>query len=191
MATVETKSEFAARIGKLPSAVSNYISRGKLTGLALTADGRINVEEALQQLGANVDPGRGNPAHLFAAAGDAAVLPQQPELPVAPAAAAHKPVDPVAAALGDIRLRRAQLDLDDAERKAAVDRDELIPAVEARRQWTAQLEDLIASMEMFVLDLPTKLGLDRDGALAVREEWRRFRERQADQAAAAEEARAA
>ena len=45
-----TKAAFARRVGVKPSAVSNYIARGKLTAPALRADGTIDAALADQQL---------------------------------------------------------------------------------------------------------------------------------------------
>jgi hypothetical protein len=45
-----SRSEFALRLGVTPGAVSQQILRGKLSGAALTADGRIVVAEAMRQL---------------------------------------------------------------------------------------------------------------------------------------------
>ncbi len=101
------------------------------------------------------------------------------------------PAEPLPGSLADIRLRTEKLRLEEMERTAAISRGELIYAAEAKRAWAAELEDLIASMELFVLDLPANLGLDRDAAMAIRAEWRAFRERRAGQAEAAmEDARA-
>src|ERR1700719_3222757 len=54
-----TKSEFAARLGRSPAAISKWIARKTLTGDALTEDGRINVVVAEAQLGRRLDPLRG------------------------------------------------------------------------------------------------------------------------------------
>jgi hypothetical protein len=56
MAEIKTKTEFAAALGVKQAAISNWIRRQKLTAPALTADGRINVELALAQLGRTIDP---------------------------------------------------------------------------------------------------------------------------------------
>jgi len=62
MALVLSKSAFAARRGVGSSAVANWIARDRLTGAALTADGRINVEEAERQLGVTLDASRSDGA---------------------------------------------------------------------------------------------------------------------------------
>lgn len=163
MPDVISKSAYAARRGVATSAVSNWIARGKLTGAALTADGQINAEEADRQLGQTVDPGRGAQA----------ATPR-------PAAAA----DPVVASLADVRLQREQLSLDQARRQAAIDAGELVRADDAKRAWAKELDDLISAVELFVTELPTKLGLGREAVEQARREWREFRRRRADQAEA-------
>src|SRR5689334_7427626 len=45
-----TKGQFAAQLGVKPSAISNYITRGKLTAPALRPDGKIDASLARQQL---------------------------------------------------------------------------------------------------------------------------------------------
>jgi hypothetical protein len=53
-----SKSAFAARRGVAVSAVSKWIARGRVSGAALTPDGRIVVAEAERQLGATLDLSR-------------------------------------------------------------------------------------------------------------------------------------
>jgi hypothetical protein len=66
VAEILTKSGFAGRLGVNPAAISNLIRRQRLTSPALRADGKIDVEQALRQLGRTVDPvmsaSRGGPA---------------------------------------------------------------------------------------------------------------------------------
>jgi len=53
-----TKGEFARMVGRAPSAISNWIADGKLSGAALDGDGRsarVVVPEALRQLGMKLD----------------------------------------------------------------------------------------------------------------------------------------
>ena len=66
MAETLSKADLAVRLGVKPSAVSNYIARGKLTAPALRSDGTVDVALALRQLGKSLDlalsTGRGAPA---------------------------------------------------------------------------------------------------------------------------------
>lgn len=166
MPDVISKSAFAVRRGVAPSAVANWIARGKLTGAALTADGQINVEEAERQLGETIDPGRGSHA----------ATPRQ------------EAGNDTAAPLAKVRLAREELALAEAQRKAAVEAGELVRADEAKRAWAKELDDLVSAVELFVTELPIKLGLGREAVDIARREWREFRRRRADQA---ETARAA
>ena len=64
MSEVVTRGEFAARAGRSPSAVNRWVERGQLSGAALTADGRIVVDEAEAQLARSLNPWRGRPPGL-------------------------------------------------------------------------------------------------------------------------------
>lgn len=170
MSEIVTKSEFAKRVGKLPSAVSNWIARGKLSGSALTADGRIVVDEALRQLDMTVDPGRGAPPPAMRPAADAA----QPE----------------PGSLAALRIRRETLAIEQAERQAAIERGELVQSDAVARQWSGELEELLAAVELLFIELPAKLGLGtREAVETARREWREFRRRRAEAARAAQGAR--
>ena len=137
-----------------PSTISNWIARGKLSGAALTADGRIVVAEANRQLGRNLNP---------------------------IASSSRRKVEPPST-LAALRVRREKLAVERAEREAATERGQLIRANEAAAAWAQELAGLVQAIDLFVLDLPQKAGLDRDQAERVRREWRAFRERQAMQA---------
>lgn len=53
-----TKGEFARMVGRAPSAISNWIADGKLSGAALDGEGRsarVVVSEAMRQLGTKLD----------------------------------------------------------------------------------------------------------------------------------------
>jgi len=165
MPEILSKSAFAVRRGVGTGAVSNWIARGKLSGAALTADGQIAVEEAERQLAATIDPGRGAPVP-----------------PPAPRGGTTPEADDQAASLARVRLRSETLKLEAQERQAAVERGEYVRAEEAGRLWAAELADLLAAIELFVLELPVKLGQGRDGVDIARREWREFRRRRAEQA---------
>ncbi len=235
MPLVMSKSAFAARCGVATSAVSNWISRGKLSGTALTADGQIAVEEAERQLAQSIDPGRGAPrlgwagdgvgaaaagpmtvpaavagdtpagsaaaaaaaSSVAGAAASSVAAAASPVAPVGPVAvAAVAPAGPLLAAeaadaqatLANLRLRRETLALEEQERKAALDRGELARVDDMTRLWAAELEDLLAAVELFVLELPVKLGQGREGVDTARREWREFRRRRAEQSEAARQA---
>ena len=62
---IVSKRDLAARLGVKPSAISNYIARGKLTPPALRSDGSLDVALAIKQLRGRLDlarqAGRGSP----------------------------------------------------------------------------------------------------------------------------------
>lgn len=163
-----SKGAFAIMLGRMPSAVSNWIARGKIWGPAITADGKIVVDEALRQLGLTIDPGRGRP--------DLA----KPPIPAPPPAPDEDPDT-----LAQVRLAREKLALEAQQRAAAIERGELVRAEEVSRLWASELGDLILAVEQWAVDLPAKLGLGRDAVDLVRREFREFRARRAEQAAAA------
>ena len=156
---VLSKGAYAIARGKMPSWLSNNLARGKLTADALTSDGRILVEEADRQLGLAIDPGRGRPA------------------------AAPLAVNDPATSLAEVRLQRERLNLEAQERNAAIERGELVRVDEVTRAWAKEIEDLLLSIEQFMVDLPGKFGLGRDAIDIARREWREFRARRAEQAA--------
>jgi hypothetical protein len=53
-----TKSEYARRLGVQPAAVSNWVTRGRLSPPAIRPDGRINPVLADRQLGTRRGAGR-------------------------------------------------------------------------------------------------------------------------------------
>lgn len=163
-----SKGQFAIRCGKMPSAVSNWIARGKIAGAALTADGRIVVDEALRQLGQTVDPGNGRPSIA--------------DLASPPPPTAFSRADPVES-LAKVRLARETLALEAQQRAAAIERGELMRVDEASRAWAAELEDLLLATEQFIIDLPAKFGLGREAAETARHAWREFRRRRVEQLA--------
>jgi hypothetical protein len=168
MTAVLSKTAYARHRGVETSAVSKWIARGKLFGGALTADGQIAVEEADRQLAATIDPGRGAPG--------------RPSIEVDGGGPSQKAGDAVPASLARVRLRTETLKLEELERKAALEQAELMRTDEAARVWGAELDDLLAAVELFVLKLPVELGLGQEGVVIAQREWREFRRRRADQA---------
>lgn len=149
------------RVGRQPSAVSKWLARGQLTGEAVTADGRINVAEADRQLGIVLDPGRGRP-------------PEQDLLP-------RPPGDD--ATLAQLRIRKERLVVEARERAAAIERGELVRAADVALVWAKELDNLLSAIDLFIAELPAKLGLGlgRDAVTAARREWSEFRQRRAAQ----------
>ncbi len=161
MPEIVSKSAYAKRHGKAASAVSNWISRGKLWGAALTADGRINADEADRQLAMSIDP---------------------ITRPTAPPKLVLASEEDENETLVSLRIREKRLEISRRERADAIERGDLVSAEAIARRYAAELSDFIAAVEQFVMDLPAQLGLGREGLATVRAAWRAFRQRQADQA---------
>ena len=177
-----TKTAYARARGVDPSTIAQWIKRGKLSAPAITANGRVLVEEADRQLRATLDfaksTAKGGPASRLledhSASSNAAIGVDVVLEPL------RSPMEDAAA----LKARRERLLLDEMERKAALARGELMRVDKAVQAWSAELADLLGAIEQFVVvDLPEKLGLDRDAVIAARREWRAFRERQAGRAA--------
>jgi hypothetical protein len=179
MSTVLTQAAYARLRGVKRSTVAQWIRRGHLKDSAITADGRIVAEEADAQLRAGTldlskSIGRGGPVPSLLAS--------------SPQVAAVVPVikpDNAAPDFAAVRLRREMLALEAQEIAAAKARGDLVLVTAIERRYSAELEDLLAGIEQWALDLAAKLGLGREGAERIRAEWRSFRERRALQAEAA------
>jgi hypothetical protein len=159
-----SKSAFAARHGIARSAVSKWISRGQLTGDALTRNGRVNVAVAERQLRALLDPARSQTA-INGSDDDAAGL---------IAAQRRQRIEE-----GEIRLRRLR-----AEENARRGRYTLTS--DAERSLNRSLQQLVAAIENWLPDLIVQVGGDAEALAIARKSWRAFRERES----AAAEARA-
>jgi hypothetical protein len=173
MAEIKTKTEFAALLGVKQAAISNYISRQKLTAPALTADGRINVGLALAQLGRTVDP--------VAQASHRALTSNAP--PPGDAAAAGADWSPSAQASTQLLRARALSASVDAERKRRdlmAERGKYLLAAQAEADWARVLTALLQNVELSLADLALSLGLDREKTLALRRWWRNQRLRAAE-----------
>jgi hypothetical protein len=70
-----TKSEYARRLGVQPAAVSNWVTRGRLSPRAIRPDGRINPVLADRQLGTRCGAGQPDAADDTAAAIGAFIAP--------------------------------------------------------------------------------------------------------------------
>ena len=142
-----------------------------MSGAALLPDGRIVVDEAEAQLARTLNPWRGRPPGLtFADAGRGAAAPAWDDRRLLKE-------------LGDVRLARERLVLAEVERAAAIARSELVNAAAAADAWRQAIEELMVSLEEFVVSLPATLGLGNGAADVTRREWCAFLHRHAQQAA--------
>jgi hypothetical protein len=156
-----SRAMFAARRGVRPKTVDRWIALGRISGKALTRDGKIAVAEAERQLAITHDVVRSVGKLSRAAGGNSQVAVREEILKV------------------ELKRRRLQLGLL---------RGTLCSAADVELQRGRGIAALISALDNWVAgDLPTALNLDATGRMALRAEWRRFRTREADAA----EARAA
>jgi hypothetical protein len=156
-----SKSAFAARRGVSVSAVSKWIERGRISGPALMADGRIDVAEAERQLTARLDHAKSGAARVAAwRAADPDALPSVGEQ--------------------SVREQILAVDLEQKRRRLDAEKGVYIRADQVRAERGRALAQMVAALDNWIPELVAELGLDRDAIAKVRASWRRFRERQAD-----------
>lgn len=160
---IMSKTAFAARRGVGVSTVSKWIERKRISGDALTADGRINVTIAEQQLGIRLDVVRSEGARAASqiAGGDEANEPA-----------------------ASVREKILEVELEQKRRRLEVERGVYVRADQVRAERGRALKQMIAAIDNWVGELPAELGLDQTQSAQIRSAWRRFRERQADAALA-------
>lgn len=168
---VMSKSDFAALIGRGPSAVSNYIKKGTLTAEALEGDGRgarIRTHEALRQLKINLDPGQqmGQARSVFSVGAGAAAPPPSE---ASPSAARTQPMD----SMIDIP-RGAGADANERRNIARAEREELalfreraeaqaangewLRAEDARAEYTGLIAQQVRTTEIWLqVEAPTQV----------------------------------
>jgi hypothetical protein len=207
--TVVSKGEFAKRKQRGPSAVSNWIAAGKITTAALIGTGnaaKIWVEQAERDLAASLDPSQQviQAAPILAQA--QAPLPDLPLVAPGDAPSAGTPaLRPAAATDREMDLARrtkadadrAELDLEAARRKMAIDEGRYVVAEDAARAWGKELARFIADTETFLSstlarELAASHGLDWKAlSVEIREKFRGFRAETSEEARARREAPAA
>jgi hypothetical protein len=183
--TLVTKGEFAKLKNRSPAAVSHWIEDGRISAAALIGQGqraKIWVEQAEADLARNLD------------------VEQQDRqaAPVLPVAVASVPIGQ-----DDISRRRkadadaAELAAEERRRKLAADSGRWIEADAARKEWAQELTRIVSDMEIFVtntlaVEIAGQFGLDGKAvAVAMRDQFRAYREAVADTAGAKVEERQA
>jgi hypothetical protein len=164
---VFTKSDYARRIGRRPSAISNYIARQQLTSPAVRADGRIDATLADAQLGVTIDPVRA------AAQAGAQAQSSKPPTTVGYQAPA---ISGDAASL--LRSRAIMARITAIERRHAFEasRGRYMLTADAEREWRTVLSGIIASIEAWFADLVAELPGDKHrNIIIIRKSWRRLR----------------
>ena len=204
MKTVVSKGEFARLKQRGPSAVSNWIKDGKISPAALIGKGnaaKIWVEQAERDLAASLDPSQ----QVIQAAPILPTSAPVPDLPLDAAPIAAAPVARQAPALQtdrelDLARRtradadRAELDLELARRKMAVDEGRYVEAAEAARSYGRELAKLLSETETFLFstlarEIANAHGIDwKTLAVSMRESYRKFRAGVSDDARTRREA---
>lgn len=138
-----TKGAFATLVNRAPSAVSNWIASGKLTGAALEGDGRtavVVVAEALRQLGMKLDAGQ-----------------QMAQAQPVTAAPTTRLGADYRTGLGDAQERKALAEAEASELKTAQLRNEArerdgswLPTSQARAEFTATLHQVLRTTEVWL-----------------------------------------
>jgi hypothetical protein len=206
-----TKGAYAAYKGRTPGTVSHWIADGKISAAAMVGEGhhaRIWVEQADADLLRSLDPAQQaaqeNPIGVAAVAlpNGVATLPQSAAAPGAPARGLSPSVDKSAAPTDDEMLRRrrkadaekAEHDAEAARRKLAIDEGRWVDAAEALRTWTAKLAAIISETETYLTNTLARELADefrsdaKTLAARIRDRYREFRSRVADDAANAQAA---
>jgi hypothetical protein len=163
---VFTKSEYARRIGRRPSAISNYIARQQLTPPAVRADGRIDATLADAQLGVTIDPVR--------AAAQAGAQAQSSR----PAAVGYQAPAISGDAASLLRSRAIMARITAVERRFAFEasRGRYMLTEDAQREWRTVLSGIIAAIEAWFADLVAELPGDKHrNIIVIRKSWRRLR----------------
>jgi len=209
--TIESKGAFARRMGRGPSAVSNWISQGKITEAALIGKGnaaKVWVERAQADLAASLDPSQQlmqvSPILPHAGATQAPTVPaatQETAAAPSPAASSAPSTRPPANERELDLARRAKADADRAEhdaeaarRKLLVEEGKYIIAEDAAREWGRELAKLVSEIETFLSttlarELAEKHGLDwKELTVEMREKFRIFRGGLSEEARARREA---
>lgn len=205
MKTIVTKGQYAELKSRTPGTVSHWIAEGKISAAAMIGKGRnarIWVEQADADLARSLDPAQqaAQETPISNAPGSpilANPLPQHAAAAGGPATAHIPLVDrPSAPASDDEMLRRrrkadaekAEHDAEAARRKLAVDEGRWVDAAEAAHTWTATLAGIISETETFLTnslarELADEFHCDwKTLAARIRDGYRGFRSRVADQA---------
>lgn len=186
MQTVITKGEYAARKGRKPSAVSNWIRDSKISAAALIGHGhnaKIWVEQADEDLARSLDPGQQAAQERPIMPATLAPVEDEPGAgsPPRSSAAVPPPVHDDLARRRRADADKAEHDAEAARRKLAQDEGRWVDAGEAQRAWARQLAHIVSETETFLAttlanDLADRFGLDRKAvAGAVRDAYRSHR----------------
>lgn len=174
-----SKSEFARLVNRSPACITKWINTGKLTAPALIGEGyraRIDPDAARAQLRLTLDP--------------AQQLAQAAPMRAGTTALAAPPPNDDAARLMRARADREELDLQQAQAKAAALQGHWMVTADARDAWTAEAARFIHAIESWLVTGATQdlAALDtRDKRMisaTLKSGFRQLCDRIADKAAA-------
>jgi hypothetical protein len=166
---IVTKAEFARRMGVKPAAVTNWITRRRLTPPALTADGRVDFAVGRAQIRGTVD------AVLSASARTRVDLQKSPAAPEEASARSR-----ISDQLLQAKAISASVDAMRKRREFLHESGRYTLTADVEAAWTRSLTQLIATIEQSFPDLAADLGLDREKQMKLRQWWRRVRLRAAE-----------
>jgi hypothetical protein len=168
--TVMSKSAFAAHLGRSRACISHWLKRKQLTSPAVTADGRINVSLALEQLQTTIDL-------------PTSVRRQPQPAPVAdPVSATRTPLETAQAQLISARALMATVQAERERRQLNEERGRYVLADAVRAEFSKVLREFIEDVETSLIEVAAELGVDREGLLILRRWWKQRRERMAEKA---------
>jgi hypothetical protein len=167
-----SKSAYAAARGVAPSAISKWISRGKLTAPALRTDGKIDADAADAQLKGSVAPVQ-----------QASAMARRGSSPGAPADAAGADWSPSAQASTQLlraRALSASIAAERSRRELMAERGKYMLTAEAEAAWARSLTNFLLAVEQSFPELAIVLQLDREKQIALRRWWRNLRLRESE-----------
>jgi hypothetical protein len=160
MPEILSKSAYAARRGRGPSSVSNWIRGGQLSPPALRSDGKIDAAAADAQLAQRVNPVRAA----------AAVITRQPVVPAANEAPASWQDKYFRA-----RAQSAAIRAERERRELNAERGRYVLAEKAREEFARGIMEHLMSVEQSLPDLADRLGVGVGGLIELRRWWRQQR----------------
>ncbi len=176
MSVILSKSAAARHLGVRPNTLSTWIKRRHLSGTALTADGRIDIEEAERQLAARLDHSRSIGKVAAAAAESLSV--EQPGFLPAPISATRE--------MAELKLKQARR-LEQREQETDFERlGRYVLRREAERAQTRELQQFLAAVDQRLPELVdlVKAVDGKAAVVAARRWWHGLRRREAEAASA-------
>jgi hypothetical protein len=174
---VLSKLAFAAHRGVKPSAVTNWITRGRLKPPALLEGGKIDIELADQQLAAKIERTRASSAKRRVTAKPKRSARAKREIP--PRAPVRDPAlvaqEAAQARLLEARALSAMVDAERKRRELEAERGRYMTTADAEAAWAKVMSTFLMQVEQSLPDLAVTFGLDAAGRVVLRKWWRQQR----------------